>query len=319
MARPIKQKVDYFPHYVKGGRTLFILEEKYGNDGYAFWFKLLELLCDSDGHFIDCRNSSNWEFLLAKTHIEAEKAEQIISTLVNLGKIDAELWAEKVIWVQSLLNNVTSVYERRKESLPEKPHLSQTISLDKADKCAQKPTETEVIVSENTHSIVEESIGEISRVKYPYQDIVEKWNSICGEYLPKVQKLSEARKQKIKSRLQEFGKQEAWMPTIEALFEEIAASDFLRGDNNKGWTATFDWIFDSPKNWVKVMEGNYNNHRGAKKAVQQANPQLGVGEYIDNNGRRTYGTGKATIPNDAPPRPSEKYCWNNSTKQWTIL
>ena len=319
MARPIKQKVDYFPHYAKGGRTLFILEERYGNDGYAFWFKLLELLCDSDGHFIDCRNSSNWEFLLAKTHTEAEKAEQIISTLVNIGKIDAELWAEKVIWVQSLLNNVTSVYERRKESLPEKPRLSQTITSDEANKCEQKPVEAEVNVSENTHSIVEDSIGEKSIVKYPYQDIVEKWNSICGEYLPKVQKLSEARKQKIKARLQEFGKQESWMPTIEALFEEIAASDFLRGDNNKGWTATFDWIFDSPKNWVKVMEGNYNNHRGAKKAVQQANPKLGVGEYIDNNGRRTYGTGKATIPNDAPPRPSEKYCWNNSTKQWTIL
>lgn len=319
MARPKKQKVDYFPHYVKGGRTLFILEEKYGNDGYAFWFKLLELLCDSDGHFIDCRNSSNWEFLLAKTHTEAEKAEEIISTLVNLGKIDAELWAEKVIWVQSLLNNVSSVYERRREDLPERPNLSQIITADEANKCEQKPAEMSVFAFNNRHSIVEESIVEESRIKYPYQDIVEKWNSICGAYLPKVQKLSEARKQKIKARLQEFGKQEAWMPTVEALFEEIAASDFLRGDNNKGWTATFDWIFDSPKNWVKVMEGNYNNHRGVKKAAQQPNVTLGVGEFIDNTGRRTYGTGKATIPNEAPPRPSERYCWNSSTKQWTIL
>lgn len=319
MARPIKQKVDYFPHYVKAGRTLYILEERYGNDGYAFWFKLLEQLCDSDGHFIDCRNQSNWEFLLAKTHVEAEKAEQIISTLVNLGKIDADLWAERVIWVQSLLNNVTNVYERRKESLPAKPLLSQVRTTEEQDKCEQKPIEIEVSVNDNPHSIVEESIVEKSRVKYPYQDIVDKWNSICGAFLPKVQKLSEARKQKIKARLQDFGKEEAWMPTVEALFEEIAASDFLRGNNSNGWAATFDWLFDSPKNWVKVLEGNYNNHRGAKKAAQQANVTLGVGEYIDNDGRRTYGTGKATIPNDAPPRPSEKYCWNNSTKQWTIL
>lgn len=319
MARPKKQKVDYFPHYVKGGRTLFILEEKYGNDGYAFWFKLLELLCDSDGHFIDCRNSSNWEFLLAKTHTEAEKAEEIMSTLVNLGKIDAELWAEKVIWVQSLLNNVSSVYERRREDLPERPNLSQIITADEANKCEQKPAEMSVIESENRHSIVEESIVEESRIKYPYQDIVEKWNSICGAYLPKVQKLSEARKQKIKARLQEFGEQEAWLPTVEALFGQIAASDFLRGNNNHQWTATFDWMFDNPKNWVKVMEGNYDNNRGGKQAPQQANIQLGVGEFIDSTGRRTYGTGRATIPNDAPPRPSERHAWNTSTSQWIIL
>ena len=36
MARPKKQTVDYFPHFVKGGRTIFILENKFGNDGYAY-------------------------------------------------------------------------------------------------------------------------------------------------------------------------------------------------------------------------------------------------------------------------------------------
>ena len=49
MSRPRKAVVDYFPHYVNHGKTLFILEQKYGNDGYAFWFKLLEMLGGSDG------------------------------------------------------------------------------------------------------------------------------------------------------------------------------------------------------------------------------------------------------------------------------
>lgn len=120
-------------------------------------------------------------------------------------------------------------------------------------------------------------------------------------------------------RLIEFGKEEAWIPTIDTLFKKIVDSDFLRGDNNHQWVATFDWLFDSPKNWVKVLEGNYDNHRGGKSAAQQANTSLGVGEYIDDTGRRTYGSGRATIPNDAPPRPSESYCWNESTKQWIIL
>jgi len=45
MARPRKQTVDYFPHDtdVSSGKTLTILQSKYGNDGYAFWFKLLRM------------------------------------------------------------------------------------------------------------------------------------------------------------------------------------------------------------------------------------------------------------------------------------
>ena len=89
MGRPIKETAEYFPHFVKGGRTLFILESKYGNDGYAFWFKLLEILCYTNNHFFDCKNPSNWEFLLAKTRTTEEIANKIITTLVDLGKIDA--------------------------------------------------------------------------------------------------------------------------------------------------------------------------------------------------------------------------------------
>ncbi|MGK0841011.1 hypothetical protein ACRE5W_28210, partial [Klebsiella pneumoniae] len=67
MARPKKQTVDYFPHYVNSGKTLFILEKRYENNGYAFWFKVLELLGSTNGHIIDSRNPDEWEFLLAKT------------------------------------------------------------------------------------------------------------------------------------------------------------------------------------------------------------------------------------------------------------
>ena len=39
MARPQKQTVKYFPHDTDAsdGKTLTIIQAKYGNDGYAFW------------------------------------------------------------------------------------------------------------------------------------------------------------------------------------------------------------------------------------------------------------------------------------------
>ncbi len=42
---------------------------------------------------------------------------------------------------------------------------------------------------------------------------------------------------------------------------------------------------------------------------------LGIGEYIDSEGRRTY-NGIDFIPNDAPPRPGKAFYWNAATNSW---
>ena len=41
MARPERNNVDYFPFLCKEGKAMFYIEQKYGNDGYATWIKLL--------------------------------------------------------------------------------------------------------------------------------------------------------------------------------------------------------------------------------------------------------------------------------------
>ena len=102
---------------------------------------------------------------------------------------------------------------------------------------SQNPAETdETDASGNPkqHSKGEESKGEEKKgeIKYPYQDIADLWNSICKS-LPKISKLSDPRRAKIKARLNEFGKPESWMPTCEALFEAVEASSFLRAKTNR--------------------------------------------------------------------------------------
>jgi DnaD/phage-associated family protein len=121
MARPKKQTVDYFPHYCTGGKSLHILQTQYGNDGYAFWFKLLQLLGKTEGHYYDYNNQDSWLFLLAETHVPDEKAEQIIETLASIGSIDKELYEKKIIWSQNFVDNVSDVYLRRKTGIPQRP------------------------------------------------------------------------------------------------------------------------------------------------------------------------------------------------------
>src|SRR3990170_5030122 len=113
MARPHKLTVDYFPHFCTTGKTMFILQNQYGNDGYAFWFKLLELLAITEGHYYDYNNPAQWQFLLAKTGVKPDIALQILSTLAELEAIDTELAGRKVIWSQNFVNNIADVYRRR--------------------------------------------------------------------------------------------------------------------------------------------------------------------------------------------------------------
>lgn len=309
--------MDYFPHYVNSGRTILILQSKFGNDGYAFWFKLLELLCDTDNLVFDCNNSYNWEFLLAKTSVSNDIANEILNTLSGLGKIDAKLWGKRIIWIDNLVKNVSDVYKRRSIEIPKKPvfdninqgndEFPHTETQERDSLCEQEPLRARVL----KESKLKESKEDI----YPYQDIVNLWNSLCSR-LPKVQKLNDNRRQKIKIRLNEFGGQKSvWIETAKTLFGKISESDFLSGENKSGWTATFDWLFENGSNWVKVMEGNYDNDRSKKGSGLT----LGAGEYIDGSGRRTYGTGKAVIPPTAPPRPSDRYSWDGATSNWILL
>jgi hypothetical protein len=146
MARPVKNTVDYFPHDSNHKTTIYILEEKYGNDGYAFWFKLLELLASTEGHFYDCRKPGKWEFLQAKTHFSEDKCLEILNLLVELEAIDKDLWGEKVIWSDNFISRIADVYKNRRVEIPSRPNFYK-----------EKPDDVEVSTDENPQSKVKES------------------------------------------------------------------------------------------------------------------------------------------------------------------
>ena len=124
MARPAKDKVDYFPHYCDHGKTMFVIEQRYGNNGYAFWFKLLELLGKNEGHFYDCNSIDNWEFLQAKTQFSEVECSEILNKLAVLGAIDKFLWEEKrIVWSDNFIKNIADAYKNRKRPVPKKPFL----------------------------------------------------------------------------------------------------------------------------------------------------------------------------------------------------
>lgn len=125
MARPQKKTVDYFPHYVAGSKkTLFILESKFGIQGYYFWFHLLELLALSEGHYYNFNNVTDAEYLFSYTKTDSETAENILNVLASLEAIDKELWEQNIIWSQNFVDGIKDAYKKRVDQFPQKPSLS---------------------------------------------------------------------------------------------------------------------------------------------------------------------------------------------------
>ena len=98
----------------------------------------------------------------------------------------------------------------------------------------------------------------------PYQQIVDLYNSICTS-LPAVRSLSDARKRTIKARLSTYT-----VDDFKTLFEKAEASNFLKGDNDRSWAATFDWLING-SNMAKVIEGNYDNRPKKAKETKVGN------------------------------------------------
>jgi hypothetical protein len=128
MTRPRKAVVDWFPHSCTHGKTIFVLERKWGIAGYTFWFKLLELLGQTEGHFINFKDPQIREYLQAYTH--ADNAEEILSLLATIDAIDSELWIDiRIIWSQNFTDGVAEAYRHRKVTVPIKPDNPRKKSL----------------------------------------------------------------------------------------------------------------------------------------------------------------------------------------------
>ena len=88
-------------------------------------------------------------------------------------------------------------------------------------------------------------------MKINYQLIADMYNNTCVSF-PKLTKLSEARKKAIRARLRSYS-----VDDFQKLFSMAEESDFLKGKNQRNWSATFDWLIKD-SNMAKVLDGNYS-------------------------------------------------------------
>lgn len=130
MAREQRKDVDYFPHDCTHGRKMHIIEAKYGNDGYAVWFKLLEQLGKANNHYIDISDQTNLMFLSSIFRIDEEKTIAILRDLAKLGAIDAFLFEDHLlIFSQKFNDSIADAYRKRKNKIFEYSDLLNQLGI----------------------------------------------------------------------------------------------------------------------------------------------------------------------------------------------
>ena len=109
--------------------------------------------------------------------------------------------------------------------------------------------------------------------------IRELYNSVCGSY-PRLVKMSEARKKAVRARLRAG----YTVDDFRRLFEMAEASSFLKGKNNRNWTATFDWLI-ADANMAKVLDGNYSDRKSVSYSAAKNVEEDAWKQHRDYYGR----------------------------------
>ncbi len=167
-------------------------------------------------------------------------------------------------------------YERKKERdrlYQEERRAKQRALIEKSsDKSSERTPD--VAVSDIDKEEDKDKERDIRGNRVDYQQIADMYNATCVSF-PRLTRLSEKRKRAIKARLRKYS-----IDDIKRGFELAEESDFLKGENNRNWSATFDWMMNDA-NMAKILDGNYKN-----KDAKQSKPP--VSRNLNNFERRRY-------------------------------
>lgn len=122
MSRPPKKTLEYIQIDTQDKTTLKRLTRKFGKEGRLFWWELLRLLARTTNYIVDLSDPMDMEDVFeSELFVSKERGLEIISYLIEVGKVDRETWKKhKCIWIQNLIVRHGVVFEKRNE-IPANP------------------------------------------------------------------------------------------------------------------------------------------------------------------------------------------------------
>lgn len=269
----LKLKEDFFED-----DTIEWIEEQPGGERYSlFYLKLCLKSLKTDGILI--RNVGDMLIPydvkklaeITKTDVDTVRVAMEIFKKIGLVQIleNGEIYMAQL---QNMVGSETSKAQlmrnkraRDKENaLPAPKNEEGNIVTD-----ALPNRYTEIEIEKETDKELDKE-KETEKENIDYSRIINTYNDICISF-PRLRTLSDTRKKAIKARINSGYTYE----DFETMFIKAEASTFLKGGNDRDWSATFDWMLKDA-NMAKILDGNYDNKKVATPKNQQksSNPFL---------------------------------------------
>ena len=252
----------------------------------VIWFKLLTFAGkqNNDGVFMMSNRIAYTDEMLASIfRRDVNTVRLALNAFQQFGMIEI---IDNVITIPNWNKHQTlDSYEKKKERdrlyMRERRAAQRELIAESSNKSSDSKTTVSsyVAISEEEKEREEEREIDIKRDKTDFQSVVDLYHEICVSF-PSVRSLSDARKKAIKARLNTYT-----MEDFRTVFENAEASSFLKGSNDRNWSANFDWLI-ADKNMAKVLEGNYaDKPKGGRKEIVPAwmdkgKPCGDVSEYV---------------------------------------
>ncbi|MCK5611142.1 hypothetical protein KAR91_55225 [Candidatus Pacearchaeota archaeon] len=166
MGRPERKDVDYFPFYVKNGRTLQILEGKYDCKGTGFFTNVLRFLSTRPDHHFLMAEESDRLWFFEETKCDEKSAIEMLNIMSLTGKINKELWSHQIIASQDYLDSVSDAYRKRTNEIVTMDEIFRHYNVN-----SRRNTHIAGFPAEETHS--GEDKGQVTSADKPQSKVKE--------------------------------------------------------------------------------------------------------------------------------------------------
>ena len=241
-----------------------------GNNIVLIWVMLLTMAgrCNASGMIFLTENIPYTTKMLAdELDFEENTVKLALKALEQLGMIVVDNGFFSIIgWGEH--QNIDRLSEIREYNrlAKRKSREKQKLLTNVNDKSMTSQSCQETDIDKDKDKDIDKDIDK-EEIRIDYGSIVQMYNANCPS-LPSVKSVSASRKKAIKARMNTYS-----VDDLEVLFQKAEASDFLKGKNNRNWTATFDWLIKDA-NMAKVLDGNYDNKQDAKNNAQPEDDDL---------------------------------------------
>ena len=176
---------------------------------------------------------TNWEFY--------QQSEQQIEQQVNNKRTKSEQQIEQQTSSKNRLISITNweFYQQSEQQIEQQVNNKRTTSEQQV----------------NTNKNIKNDKNERKDI---CQNILDLFNRICCSF-GRVKNITKSRAEIIDNSLKTYS-----LDDFKEVFKKAEQSDFLKGNNSRSWSASFDWLIKED-NMAKVLEGKYDKNKQSNK------------------------------------------------------